>query len=424
MTLRTQSEATGTLGAPSGETAPDVFVARQPIFDRNKRVYAYELLFRAGFENYCPQGDLDHAAAHVLENAWLTFGLPTLVGSKRAFVNFTRRLLVTGYGATLPVNTAVIELLETIEPDPEVVEACRKLKGQGYLIAADDYVHRPGLEPLLDLADIVKVAFRDADPEEQAHNVRRVAGDRPKLLAEQVETPDEYRQALDLGFEYFQGYFFCKPEVLSGRALTGSRLSYLKLFQAVNRPEISLDELESVIGNDVSLTHRFLKYLASAAFSWRASISSVRQGLVLLGKAPTQRWVSLIALSEMGREKPQEVLVNAAVRAKCCEMLAGDVGFPARGSELFLLGALSLIDAMLDQPMEKVLEQLPISADLKLALTGQTSELRPVLDYVTSYEQGDWTACSVLASTLGVQDDKASALYRDAVAWANEVLGS
>ena len=191
-----------------------------------------------------------------------------------------------------------------------------------------------------------------------------------------------------------------------------------------NRPEISLDELERVIGNDVSLTHRFLKYLASAAFSWRASISSVRQGLVLLGKAPTQRWVSLIALSEMGREKPQEVLVNAAVRAKCCEMLAGDVGFPARGSELFLLGALSLIDAMLDQPMEKVLEQLPISADLKLALTGQTSELRPVLDYVTSYEQGDWTTCSVLASKLGVQDDKASALYRDAIAWANEVLGS
>ena len=417
-------EAAVTPPSPVSDLAPDVFVARQPIFDRHEKVYAYELLFRAGLDNYCPQGDLNHAAAHVLENAWLTFGLNTLIGSKRAFVNFTRQLLVTGYGTTLPVKSTVIELLETVEPDPDVVEACRKLKAEGYLIAADDYVHRPELEPLIEMVDIVKVAFRDADPEEQAQAVRRIAGDRPKLLAEQVETPEEYKQAVDLGFSYFQGYFFCKPEVLSGRALTGSRLSHLKLFQAVNRPELSIDELESVIKNDVSLTHRFLKYLGSAAFSWRAPISSVRQGLVLLGKAPVQRWVSLIALSEMGRDKPQEVLVNAAVRAKCCETLARGIGMPARESELFLLGALSLIDAMLDQPMEEVLAQLPISDDLKSALTGQTNELRPVLDYVTSYERGDWSTCGELAPTLGVQDETTPGLYRDAISWANEVLGN
>lgn len=417
-------EAAISIPGHRNEAGPDVFVARQPIFDKHKNVYAYELLFRAGLENYCPQGDLNHAAAHVLENAWLTFGLPTLIGSKRAFVNFTRQLLVTGYGTTLPVNSTVIELLETVEPDPDVVEACRKLKKRGYLIAADDYIHRPGLEPLIELADIVKVAFRDADPEEQARAVRQIAGDRPKLLAEQVETPEEYKQAIDLGFTYFQGYFFCRPEVLSGRALTGSRLSYLKLFQAVNRPELSIDELESVISNDVSLTHRFLKYLGSAAFSWRAPISSVRQGLVLLGKGPVQRWVSLIALCEMGREKPQEVLVSAAVRAKCCEALARNAGFPARESELFLLGALSLIDAMLDQPMDVVLEQLPLSDDLKSALTGKATELRPVLEFVTSYEKGDWTTCDALAPKLGVKEDTAPGLYRDAISWANEVLGS
>jgi EAL and modified HD-GYP domain-containing signal transduction protein len=359
-----------------------------------------------------------------LENAWLTFGLPTLVGSKRAFVNFTRQLLVTGYGSTLPAKSTVIELLETIEPDPDVVAACRKLKEQGYMLAADDYVHRPGLEPLIELADIVKVAFRDSDPEEQAANVRRIAGDRPKLLAEQVETHAEYKQALDLGFDYFQGYFFCKPEVLSDRALTASQMSYLKLFQAVNRPELSIDELEAAISNDVALTHRFLKYLGSAMFSWRAPISSVRQGLVLLGKEPTQRWVSLIALSEMGGGKPQEVLVNAAVRAKCCETLARDAGLPTRESELFLLGALSLIDAMLDQPMEEVLKKLPISDDLKSALTGQSNELSSVLDFVRGYERGDWASCGALAPQLGVQDDRAPNLYRDAITWANEVLGN
>lgn len=424
MTAPNHAQGAGHLGAPHHEPAPDVFVARQPIFDTHERVYAYELLFRAGLENYCPQGNLDHAAAHVLENAWLTFGLPTLVGSKRAFVNFTRQLLVTGYGSTLPAESTVIELLETIEPDPDVVAACRKLKDLGYQIAADDYVHRPGLEPLLELADIVKVVFRDGDPEEQAANVRRIAGDRPKLLAEQVETHEEYRQAVDLGFDYFQGYFFCKPEVLSERALTGSRMSYLKLFQAVNRPELSIDELDAAISNDVALTHRFLKYLGSAVFSWRAPISSVRQGLVLLGKSPTQRWVSLIALSEMGGDKPQEVLVNAAVRARCCETLAHDAGLPARDSELFLLGALSLIDAMLDQPMEEVLKKLPLSDDLKSALTGQTNELKPVLDFVVSYEQGDWATCGALASKLGIEDGKTPNRYRDAISWANEVLGT
>ena len=410
-------------GNGAGQPAfPDVFVARQPIFDRRGQVYGYELLFRTGLDNYCPQDDLDHAAAHVLENAWLTFGLPTLIGSKKAFINFTRSLLVGGYGLSLPPPSAVIELLELIEPDDEVMEACRTLKAGGHLLAVDDYVHRPEMEPLIDLADLVKVNFRDSDPDEQRQHVRRVAGDRPRLLAEQIETWDEYQQAVTLGFDYFQGYFFCKPQVLQQRAITGSRLSYLKLFQAVNQPETSIDELERAISADVALTHRFLRYLGSAAFGWRAQISNVRQGLVLLGSGPTRRWVSLIALTGMGSDKPHELLVSAAVRARSCELLAREVGMGGRASELFLLGALSLIDAMLDQPMDEVLFHLPLSDDLKTALTGGTNALRPVFELVEAHEHGDWSRCLEISQTLGVSEEVVQQFYRDAIVWANLVL--
>ncbi len=210
--------------------------------------------------------------------------------------------------------------------------------------------------------------------------------------------------------------------MLQHKAITGARLSYLKLFQAVNEPEVSVDELERVIGADVALTHRFLRYLASAAFGWRARISNVRQGLVLLGSGPTRRWVSLIALTEMGSDKPHELLVSAAVRARTCELLAREVGMGARASDLFLLGALSLIDAMLNQPMDEVLFHLPLAEDLKSALTGGTNALRPVFDVVDAHEHGDWSRCASLSRTLGLREETVQQHYRDAIVWANVVL--
>ena len=213
-------EATET-GAQS-DAAEDVFVARQPIFDGHKRLYAYELLFRDGLENACAITDVHRAASHVLQAAWLTFGLPALIGQNRAFVNFSADLLLAGYGETLPVESVVIELLETIDGDAAVVEACQKLKRHGYLVALDDFVYHPGVEPLLELADIVKIRFRDADPAEQAPQA-------PSLLAEAVETQEEYDCAVEVGFTYFQGYFFCRPQVIKGRAISGSRLTYLKI---------------------------------------------------------------------------------------------------------------------------------------------------------------------------------------------------
>ena len=404
------------------EGAQDVFVARQPILDRGKRLYGYELLFRGGLENVCPPVDSNHAASHVLQAAWLTFGLPALIGQNKAFVNFTRDLLLAGYGETLPVESTVIELLETIDGDPDVVEACQKLKQKGYLIALDDFVYRPELDPLVKIADIVKIVVSETNLEAQADHVRRLASQDTKLLAEMVETKEEYKQAVKVGCSYFQGYFFFRPEIVKGRTLSGSRLAYLKLLQAVTAPDLNIDELDRIIRSDVSIAHRLMKYLGSAAFGFRGAVSSVRQGLVLLGKEQTRRWVSLIALGEMGRNKPQEVLINAALRAKLCELIGEDAGMADRKPDLFLLGALSLIDTMLDQPMSDVLAELPLADDLSSALGGGTGALRPVLELVLSYELGDWEGCAAHCRTLGVAETLVFQHYRAAASWAAEAL--
>ena len=253
--------------------------------------------------------------------------------------------------------------------------------------------------------------------------MRRVAGVRPKLLAEQVETREEYAQATELGFDYFQGYFFCKPEIMEKRALNGHRLTHLRLLQSVTRPELDIDEVDSIIRVDAAVTHRLMKFLGSAAFGFRAAITSVRHGLALMGREQIRRFVSLMALGEMGRQKPPELLVTAAVRGKFCELVGDDQGLANRRPELFLLGTLSLVDAMLDQPMAAVVEDLPLADDIKQALVGDQNQFRPVLDFVEGYERGDWTTCETLGRASGISGSRGPLRYGEAVSFAADALG-
>ena len=407
-----------------GPVSHDVYVGRQPIFDRRMKVHGYELLFRSGLENACSATDGTVAARHMLHVAWLDLGLPSLVGHKLAFVNVTQDLLASGYVATLPAESIVVEILESVEPDDDLIQACQQLKQQGYVLALDDFIYRPELEPLMVLADIVKIGFGECDPAEQCAHVRRVVKPAPRLVAEKVETREDYAQAVSLEFDYFQGYFFQRPEIVTGRALTGSRLTYLKLIQEMSRPALDMEEVERIIAGDVSITHRFMKYLGAAAFGWRAPIRSIHQALVLLGEQETRRWVSLISLSEMAKGKPPELLVTAAVRAKFCDEVGGAVGMADRQTDLFLIGAFSLIDTMLDQPMADVLAQLPLDENLKSALEGLPSTLLPVLEFVQAYERCNWADCGRLSRDLGLDDTKATSLYRHSVTWAAEMFAS
>jgi len=214
-----------------------VFVARQPIFDKLKRVVAYELLFRSGFENFFSANNGDAASQTVMSSAVHIFGLAALTGGKPVFINFTRSLLLSGLAFALPPALLVVELLETVEPDDEVLNACRELKQHGYIIALDDFVLRPGYEPLISVADIIKVDFLQVRGEERKRVSQSPARSKVRLLAEKVETMDDFREAVQLGYTYFQGFFFSKPEIVSGREVPSHKLTWLRLMQELNCPE-------------------------------------------------------------------------------------------------------------------------------------------------------------------------------------------
>ena len=278
--------------AVNSTDTPDVarscFIARQPIFDTNRNVFGYELLFRSGFTNSFTHTDGDQASSLLIGNSLTVFGLFALTGNTRAFINFTQNVLVEGHAFLLPPKDVVVELLEIIEPTPEVIQACRALKEAGYVLAMDDFLYDPRLEPLLETADIIKVDFRASAPEQCRTYANQFTVRGKKLLAEKVETWQEWHDAVDWGYHYFQGYFFSKPETVSGRDLPPSKLSILRLLQELGHPEVDFRRVEQVLKKEPSLALKFLGYLNSAMFGWQSKITSLRHAAVLLGQAKLQ----------------------------------------------------------------------------------------------------------------------------------------
>jgi len=398
----------------------DVFVARQPIFDRKKDVAAYELLFRSGLENaYDTSLDGDRSTSNVITNSLLIIGLDNLTNGKKAFVNFTRNLLVQGVPSMLPKNALAVEILETVEPEPDVIQACRELKAAGYQLVLDDFVFQERYQPLVDLADIIKVDFMATDPAQRAELVRRCRGGATRFLAEKVETQDAFQEALDAGYELFQGYFFSKPLIVSGRDIPGSKISYLRVLHEVNKPEVEFERIEEIIKRDVSLTYKLLRFINSAYFRFSVKVESIKHALILLGVREIKKWVSVVALSSMGFDKPQELLNLSLVRARFCETVAVKTGLEKRSADLFLTGLFSLIDALVDRPMQTVLTDLPIADDVKQALLGRDNPLRDVFGLVLSYERAEWTKTSVYANKLRVNEKELPEIFLDSINWAN-----
>ncbi len=400
----------------------DLFIARQPIFTKKQSVYGYELLFRSGSANVFSHGDPDQASARVIVDSLFQLGLPTLTGRKRAFINFTRDLLVWGCGSLLPRDQAVIEVLETVTPDRETLTACRRLKQAGYLLALDDFDGTNGREPLVALADILKVDFRETQQAKRQAMVRQYAPRGIRLLAEKVETPEDFHSAVSDGYTYFQGYFFSKPVMLTGTRAPESRLTYVALLQEVLRPEVSPRRVAAVIERDVTLTYKLLKFINSPFFGFRRRIASILDALMLLGEREIRRWASVIGLACLGAEKPAELVTEAAIRAHFCESLAGDAGLMEQADHLFLIGLLSLLDAILDRPLRQLLDELPIVEAVKGALLGQPGPLRDVRDCVLAYVRGEWAELASIMQRLHLSEEHVPSRYREAVAWAQQVL--
>jgi c-di-GMP-related signal transduction protein len=400
----------------------EVFVARQPIFDRYRQLYAYELLFRSGLQNAFQATDSDRASVKVIADSFLRFGIQRMTGGKRAFINFTRDTLVKGYATLLPKELVVVEILENVEQDVEVFDACRELKRLGYTIALDDFVCEDWSNPLVHFADIIKVDFRATSARMRAELPSLIASRKIRPLAEKIETRGELDEAVELGYAYLQGYFFSKPLILSGRDVPGFRHRYLEVLQEVNRTSLDFGQIEAIIKREPSLTYKLMTYINSVAFGLRNRITSIRQALSLLGEDAVKKWASVVALAGMAQDQPAELVVNCLVRARCCELLAGPATLDGRASELFLLGLFSLLDAITGRPMAEVLRDLPLADDVKLALLGNRNRLRDVLNCLVAYEQAEWETFALYAAKLKVPEGEAARLYGEAVVWAGESL--
>ena len=399
-----------------------VFVARQPIFDTRERVVAYELLFRSGPDNFFPNVDGDVASSRVINDSLMTFGLASLVGTRKVYINVTRKVLCEELYAVLPVRKTVVELLETIEPDAETISACRNLKESGYELALDDYVDRPAMDPLVALADVIKVDFLATPPEARTALRKRLSGRRPALLAEKVETAAVFREAREQGYAYFQGYFFQRPEMVSRQDIPTFKLTYLDFLRELQAPELNYDRLERVIRRDVSLSMRLLRYLNSAAFYWRSKVTSLKSALVLLGERPFRKWASLIAIVGIMGDGHAELATTCLARAYFCETLCRATGRSSLELDGFLVGMLSAIDALVGRPMQEILQEIAVSRDIEDALLHTRTPLGKMRALALAYEGALWDDVSTMAQAISMPEADLPDLYRQSLEWAKQAM--
>ncbi len=331
----------------------DKFIARQPIFDAKKRVVAYELLFRSGPENFFSGRDADRASSQLIDDSLHVFGIDALIGKTRAFINLTRKTLLDELITMIPPTRAVAELLETVEPDEAVLAAAAALRKAGYTLALDDFVSKPEMEPLLQLANIVKVDFLATRGDERERMIKALIKRGIQVLAEKVETQEEVTLAKSLGCVYFQGYFYCRPEMSSRRELPGHKLNHLRLLRELGKPHLDLPAVEQVLKSDMALASKLLKHLNSAWFGWRQRVTSLQHAVVLLGDRQFRKWASLVAIATMADDKPRELPNTSLVRARFCELLAPLAQQKDASLDAFLVGMFSLVDAIIGRPLDE-----------------------------------------------------------------------
>jgi EAL and modified HD-GYP domain-containing signal transduction protein len=381
---------------------PKVFIARQPIFDPALSVVGYELLFRGANQNVAIISDHDEATSTVVMNAFTEIGLDNVVGERRAWINVSRDFLLGGLARALPRGRVVLELLEDQQIDDALIESLEDHRAHGYEIALDDFAGDEAMLPVLPHVDIVKVDLFGRDAATVAGDYRRLARHDLTLLAEKVETREEYEHCLELGFDMFQGYFFCKPERMEARGVAPNKLSMLQLVAALQDPKIEIRQLETLVTRDVALSYRLLRYINSAFFGLRREVDSINRALMLLGIANIKRWATLSIFAGVD-EKPRELIETALVRGRFCE-IAGE----GNKDQLFTLGLFSVVDALMDAPMEDVLASIPFPNEMREALIAHSGPRGELLAAALSFERGEFSPPT----------HKYGAAYIEAMAWA------
>jgi len=397
----------------------NLFIARQPIYNRDNGVMGYELLYRNNSTNQANFSDGDQASCETILNTFMHIGIDSIAGSSLAFINLPREFIVNEDLIPMFNKQAVLEVLEDIKPDEDVITGIRRLKKEGYRIALDDFVYKENLIPFIELADFIKIDIHGLSKTEIKHQLSLLKSYNVKFIAEKIETHELYQFCYEQGFDYYQGYFFCYPEMLSKKSLPSNKLVILNLIKKLQDPEIESYDLEEILIQDITLSYKLLRYINSASFGLRREVDSIKDAIVLLGINNLKNWVSLIMMSRIIESKPTELIITGMVRGKMCELLA-EKHYPEVAHQMFIIGLFSVLDALMDQPLIDLLDSVILSTDIKLALLDYAGNQGEIFKYVLMYEKNNWNELygSTIAANSFIQS------YLTAVNWADKTAKS
>ncbi|PWI33889.1 histidine kinase [Vibrio albus] len=397
------------------------YVARQPILDRNKNTIAYELLFRDGPENSFPVIQPELATSRLLIEQFLTYQC-TCLSDKKGFVNFSYASILNQTPLLFPKEKMVVEVLEDSQPTDDLLREIRSLKSLGYHIALDDFIPSADWNRFLPFVDIIKLDIRQISIPKAALFIKKLRETNIQFLAEKVETYEEFDKACNVGFDYFQGYFFGKPEIIEKRAIKSAFNTIIELFQRISEEVIDFHEVEKLVASDVTLSFKLLRYV-NASSSVKTEISSFRQALAYLGEDRVRKFVSLVALATVNEEKPESLYNLSIQRARFCELVMKAMGSTEHGGKGFLCGMFSLLDSLLDQDLKSITESLPVCRDIRSALINNEGVLGQVLCLVMAIEKADWGTAMALEEALNLPIGTVSDAYQHSICWTDEVFG-
>ncbi|MEL7655924.1 MAG: HDOD domain-containing protein [Bacillota bacterium] len=397
----------------------DIYIARQPIFNRDMSLFGYELLHRRNSDNYYVDGDNNEATAALVRNSFLVLDFDNLTDGTKGFINFTQDLLEAEIPQILPKEKVVVEVLETVAATDVIINACKKLKAEGYILALDDLIFDRTDEdytPLIELADIIKVEFPTTNKLDQIKLITKYKN-RVKFLAEKVETREEYREAVKMGYELFQGYFFCKPMMMKSKEIASLNIHLIQILKDLQKEEPDFAKITETIERDMGLTYKLLKRANSIYYGARCEITNLQQALVRLGIVEMKRWISILLIKDFETDENSELIKLCLLRGKLLSLMSQELNQKKIETEFFFTGVLSSIDIIMDQEMETIVNELAISENVKNALLGENNQLRECLDTVILYERLEFDEAKARLEAMSIDFKCFEELYVEALAW-------
>ena len=397
-------------------SSDSVFIGRQPIFNPSLDIYAYELLYRSGHKNVAGVFDGNAATTNVILNSFMEIGFENLVAGHKAFINLTRSFIDGSIPLPMTKKEVVLEILEDIPPEPEIIEQIQALRDQGYTIALDDFIFDEAMKPFINVANMIKVDVQLVDDKILPEHVKTMKQNGIRMLAEKVETLEEFERYKEMGFDLFQGYFLSKPQVIEGKKLSSNKMILMDLLSKLQDPDIEFSELESLVARDAALSYKLLRYINSPAVGLSGKVDSIQRALLILGLDALKKWMTLLVMSGM-TEKSDELIRTAMIRGKMCELLANKSGV-VKAHSYFTVGLFSLLDAMLDIKMSDILKDLPLEQCLNTALIEHKEGEGFALQCVIDYEEGRWEGMKY----SDLSNSVIGKIYLEAIQWADQLM--